>query len=115
MSFDCPDRQEAERRGREAARWGQGSWRNPYRDECPEAEESWERARRREEDRIEEDRRSEEDAERQAWESSARRADEDRAMDEAEYWAGVPEPAPSDESGPEESEPLAPGAPASQG
>ena len=59
--WDCPTDYEARRRGERAFERGDGSWRNPYKEQigeqsCSEAEENWQRgyraAERREEEHI---------------------------------------------------------------
>ena len=72
----CPDPYTARREGERAADVGDGRWRNPYRDECPDAERDWDRGYEAERDRIEE---------RQAEERHARRVREEQQAEEA-YW-----------------------------
>lgn len=87
---DCPTRWQAEREGEQAAGYGSGSWRNPYRssfsseDECPEAARAWEDGRRSEERRMEE--RQQEEREREAEHRRREQEAEWRAEEERAYY-----------------------------
>lgn len=76
---DCPTEWEARREGERAA--GNGYGRNPYRDECEDAERAWDRGYRNMQERREEEemqRRHEEERERQ-------RIEEDYYRQQEEY------------------------------
>jgi len=79
--WDCPTEWEARRQGERSFERGDGSWRNPYRDDwhrpsCEEAEQAWNRGYR--------------DAERQAEERAAEQRAQARReqyrREEAEYF-----------------------------
>jgi hypothetical protein len=84
-SWNCPTELEARRQGERAQQYGDGSWRNPYRDSwggnhCEEAERAWERGHRDEQLRQEE-RAYEERAQQRRLE-----ARQEQARVEEAYW-----------------------------
>ena len=106
----CPDDYEARRQGERAYERGDGSWRNPYRDDysgerCEDAELYWRRGYEYAEQRHEEQTAEERAAQRRAEE----RAQEERyylQMQEEAYYREMEERAYAEQMQPEPEQPT---------
>jgi hypothetical protein len=87
--WNCPTRWEAERQGERAYERGEGSWRNPYREEwgrdhCEDAERAW-RDGHRNAERHEEERRAEQRQQERRQREQQEQWDYERQQSEAYF------------------------------